>query len=276
MEMSKNLYDIAMRMKAANFSKNEAFSTSEKDLAAWDRKRVERWNSKPGALTGIDCPKCLNRGHTYRYDEELGEIITVPCDCLARRKALKRIENAGLGDQLESKTFGAYQEREPWQAQAKQIAIDYAKNPKGWMYIGGMTGGGKTHLCTAALRYLARTHEIAYMEWVAEADRLKATTFDQEGLERIEYLQNVPVLYIDDLFKKMDNAPLTPGDFNLADKILFHRYNKSGLLTIISSEKYLQEIMEMDGALGGRIYERSREHIVKVEREPGNNWRLRE
>lgn len=249
---------------------------NEKDWAEWDRRKVERWNKKPGELTGINCKKCLNRGFTYRYDESIGEIFTIPCDCIERRKALSRIENAGLGDQLESKTFGAYEEHEPWQAEAKRIAIDYAKNPIGWMYCGGMTGGGKTHLCTAALRYLARTREVAYMEWVTEADRLKATTFDTEGLERISYLQNVPVLYIDDLFKKMDNAPITSGDFGLADKILFHRYNKSSLLTIISSEKYLSEIMDLDGALGGRIYERSRTHSIKIERSEEKNWRLKE
>jgi hypothetical protein len=46
----------------------------------------------------------------------------------------------------------------------------------------------------------------------------------------------------------------TTADINLAFEILNDRYN-SGRITVLSSERRIGEILDIDAAVGGRIYE---------------------
>ena len=64
----------------------------------------------------------------------------------------------------------------------------------------------------------------------------------------------------------------TDADIRLAFEILNSRYNDSQLRTIISSELTLFEILGLDEAVGGRIYERSKGFVLEAPRE---NWRLK-
>ena len=54
--------------------------------------------------------------------------------------------------------------------------------------------------------------------------------------------------------------------------ILNDRYN-SGLATIISSEKTINEILGIDEAIGSRIVERAKEFITNIEKK--DNYRLK-
>jgi DNA replication protein DnaC len=66
---------------------------------------------------------------------------------------------------------------------------------------------------------------------------------------------------------------VTPADVNLAFEILNYRYVNRRLVTILSSEKTIEEILDIDEAVGSRIFERCKGHYVKfVGKE---NWRLR-
>ena len=59
----------------------------------WQRHLVDQMNSEPGTKDdGIDCPDCLNRGYYFRYDEQMAARVQVPCHCLARREARRRLE----------------------------------------------------------------------------------------------------------------------------------------------------------------------------------------
>ena len=75
------------------------------------------------------------------------------------------------------------------------------------------------------------------------------------------------MLYIDDLFK----GNVTGADLNLAFQLINARYNDRKLITILSSELTLSEIIEQDEALGGRIYERARGFVLAA---PNRNRRL--
>ena len=59
-----------------------------------------------------------------------------------------------------------------------------------------------------------------------------------------------------------------------AFEILNYRYN-NGLITVISSEKNINDILDYDGALGSRIYEMSKEHMNIIREDEGRNYRLR-
>lgn len=87
----------------------------------------------------------------------------------------------------------------------------------------------------------------------------------------IEKLQTAEVLYLDDLFKGSQT------DFdvkNIAYDIINYRYNNN-LTTIISSEYMLNELLDIDSAIAGRIKQRAKEFLFEIKGKE-NNYRMRE
>ncbi len=239
----------------------------------WDRHQVERANSKPGNLTGYDCPKCRNRGYWLRYDESLKTIVQCTCDCMARRQSLRRIHQSGIGRAMERMSFDTYRTEEPWQKTIKQAAETYAADPEGWFFVGGQVGSGKTHICTAILQALSDRYPVRYMLWRDAVAKLKAGLNDPAGIALMDEYKNAPVLYIDDLFRGAVEP--TQGDLNIAFELLNYRYNDDRLLTIISSERYSDEILAVDEGIGSRIVERACGYLLEVSRRNDRNHRIR-
>lgn len=240
-----------------------------------ERRKADSLNQRPGALRGYDCPECMNRGHFYRVDE-LGRMYLEECRCMTIRRNRARIKQSGLQDMLERCTFDAWEVREPWQEKARALVSRYAESPSGWLLASGNPGTGKTHLCTALCGLLMnRGVDVRYMLWRDMSVQAKALVNDEAEYQRlVKPLKNVRCLYIDDLFKTGKGQPPTTGDVNLAFEILNSRYNDAKKLTIISTEKSVEELMEIDEAVGSRIYERSKEFYLPLSGK--RNWRLME
>lgn len=60
---------------------------------------------------------------------------------------------------------------------------------------------------------------------------------------------------------------------NTASQILYARYNSDDLYTIISTELFIDELLQIDEGIGSRIAERSKEYRFEVDRNPARNWR---
>lgn len=241
------------------------------DLLSHERSRVERENSKPGNLTGLDCPICKNRGFVFALDEEHVTMVRKRCECMNRRGAEARMKKSGLSDALQGLKFETYTAREKWQLDIKKAAIEYARAPEGWFFIGGQVGCGKTHICTAILNELLKTKPCVYMKWRDDVRDIKAKANDDAGSKLLERFKSAPVLYIDDLFK----GGITEADLNIAFEIINARYNSRGLLTIISTEKYISELIDLDEGVGSRIAQRSFGHQLEIGRDDRKNVRLR-
>ncbi len=241
--------------------------------ADYQRYMASRWNTKPGKLEGLDCNKCLNRGFYYEYSDKMETIVQIPCPCMARREAQRRMERSGISKAMERMTFESFEVRDKWQEAFKNQAVAFAKNPNGWFFAGGQVGGGKTHLCTAILRELSKKYEVSYILWRDECAKIKASLNDAAGVERMNRLKNVKVLYIDDLFKGSEMP--TQGDLNIAFELYNYRYNNDELITITSSERLIGELVDIDEAIGSRIAEKSKGNIVQIARSKDRNWRLR-
>jgi DNA replication protein DnaC len=155
-------------------------------------------------------------------------------------------------------------------------AKEYVGEPKGWFYMGGQVGCGKTHICTSIVRELIEAgNEARYMLWREVSTKLKACVNNPEEYAGIiEPLKTVKVLYIDDFWKTNTDKPTT-ADANLAFEILNARYNRKDLITIISSEYYLCELADIDEAVGSRIYERAKENRLDIARDKSRNYRSR-
>lgn len=237
------------------------------------KRQCEDYNAKPGTLKGIVCRKCKNKGWIAQIVD--GERRMIECECMPARRSMQRIRKSGLADTLDECTLENYHDLEPWQKAAKEKAIAFLHDCAGkWLYIGGQVGSGKTHLCTAIVGELLKTGKAArYMLWRDEMTTLRAMRFDKDGFaRRMGMWKNVEVLYIDDLMKsgKADQFEL-----NTTFEIINGRYTRKDLVTIISGEKTIDELIEIDEGLGSRIAHKSREYTVSIARDPSRNWRTK-
>ena len=117
------------------------------------------------------------------------------------------------------------------------------------------------------------------MLWRDDVVKIKGAVTDHDEYSRLmdEY-KNIDVLYIDDLFKtgKADDNTVqkpTGADINAAFEIINYRYNNPSLLTIISSELSQDELIDIDEAIGGRIYEKSTAFSIGKNRD--RNYRIK-
>lgn len=235
----------------------------------WLQEQVKAINGRPGNLKYIDCPKCLNRGDVAVVVN--GSIVMRECSCMTKRRAMRRMYESGLSDVISRYTFKAFQTPEEWQAAALGKCREFADNPHGWLVMTGSPGTGKTHLCTAVCGELIKKgYDVRYFLWRTDAPVLKAYAGTVDYEEKTKPYKTVKVLYIDDFFK---SKSITDADINLAFDILNARYNNSDLITIISSEKTIEEMLDIDQALGSRIYERKQTYIKTSGK---MNWRLKD
>lgn len=249
------------------------------DPVAFGQMKANTINTTLGELTGYDCPKCLNRGNVADVRED-GTVFFRECGCMKIRRCIWKMEASGLKNVIREKTFDAFQDVEPWQTAIKQGAQSFTNKPEGWLLFCGQSGSGKTHLCTAVCRNLLLAGaEVRYMPWRDDVAALKSMSLDSERRqETIDGLKKAPVLYIDDLYKTGRAADgstnPTGADISLAFELLNYRYNNH-LITIISTEKAPEELVQIDEATGGRIVEAARERTYCIKRDFARNYRLR-
>ena len=102
-------------------------------------KNPEVPNMKPGGepgytakpleafgLGGVDCKVCGNSGTITRKDEN-GVLYTRECECMARRRSLRRIRRSRMGDLLARYRFETYEARKPAQKEILRKARVYYK-----------------------------------------------------------------------------------------------------------------------------------------------------
>lgn len=249
---------------------------SDFDSDVFRRKRVQWENDAEGTLTGYDCRKCKNKGVIYYLDEN-GYEFAKECECMEIRRTLSRIERSGLSDSLERLTFDSYQVHNNWQATVKNSAMEFVDNPSGCFYIGGNTGSGKTHICTAICGELIKQgYEVRYYLWRDLLHRLEANRFEEDRYSNLmDEIRNTDVVYIDDFLKTKGDKSKNASVLEYAFEIINQRYI-SRKITVLSSEWYLDEIFTLDGATGGRVHEMCKNPMFEMKIVRGNemNYRL--
>ena len=231
---------------------------------------------------GYNCPLCRNKGYIVKVVVADGYYTQrfADCKCVETRNSIMRMKRSGLKDIIKDYTFDKFEDTEPWQKTLKNAAVEYSKEPDGWLFLGGQSGCGKTHLCTAVCReFLLKGKSVQYMLWRDDVTKLKSAVTDSEEYGKlIDRYKNADVLYIDDLFKtgKVDSGFQKPtaADINVAFEILNYRYNNPALITIISSELTEDELLDIDEATGGRIYERAKK-AFSIGHDRKKNYRIK-
>lgn len=204
------------------------------------------------------------------------------------QKASAVIKRSGLDNMINDNRFDNFSVKTRIQNDLKSTAQDYCVHViaggKDWLFFGGQSGSGKTHLCTAIAGELLKSLiPVTYMLWKQHGAELVALANDVSLHERLKQYTEAEVLYIDDFLKtplSEDGYPQNPtsGHLNLAFVIIDARV-RSNLPTIISSEFGVDELLNFDQATAGRIFDKSSNHASKpwyryIPRGRENNYRI--
>lgn len=260
----------------------------------YEQYKADSYNAGIGTLDSLDgyqCDLCKNKGYiaVLRYAEVYGYSVETlaTCKCQRARNALSRLAKSGLKNAVKKYTFERYEADEAWQQTIKDAAQRFcgdAEASGAWFFIGGQSGAGKTHICTAiAVHYIRQGKDVRYMAWRDEITRIKAVVNDPDQYgPMMDDLKKADVLYIDDLFKggKDDSGrqkPPTQADINAAFEIINYRYNNPELITIISSELTIIDLNEIDEAIAGRISEKAKPggYCINLKKDIEKNWRMK-
>lgn len=257
---------------------------------SFEQMMINFENSKEGNLPDFDCKECKNRGYIAVLVNR--ERVSKECKCMKIRRTIWDLKSIGLGAELEKCKFTSFNvDGKLWRENMLNVCMDYVKDGgESWLYLGGQSRAGKTHLCTAVCRYLIdKGREVKYLLWDSQIfHKLESLRFKYDEYD--EYLKELcsyDVLYIDDFLKTAtENSSMTGfvdkpdipanAEMKMAKEVINMR-TISRKKTIISSEHFLEEVTRYDSATGGRIQEMTENgrFAVSINRDSSRKYGLK-
>ena len=189
-----------------------------------------------------NCPLCHDAGF-LRVDvpvnhPSFGRIF--PCQCKVREREQRDSDRLLRLSNLEAfahYSFANFDHEVEGVEDAYRKAVQYARNPDGWIFLHGKCGVGKTHLAVAVALYAQEHQKLSvYFAVVPDLlDHLRAT-FDPKAGEPYDELFSMirgsGLLVLDDL----GTENTTPWAREKLYQLVNHRYNER-LPTIITSNQ---------------------------------------
>lgn len=240
--------------------------------------QVEGLNAEVGTLQdGFDCDICKNKGRVFFADDD-GHIHAKECRCMGRRNAVRAVKATGADNLLSQHTFANYDHSTAWQDGIYNKALEFAEKDSGVWFIGGQYGCGKTAISISILnRLLERGKECRYYVWDDLYEKANKLMINDEYAyeKKLEELSKIEVLYLDDFIRRT----YTEAEIRFAFKIINNRYMATlgggKLLTLISSQKTIFELMSVDGAIASRICELGVQYVTSIDEDANKNWRMK-
>lgn len=233
-------------------------------------KRVSNPNQEMNTVKKYECDVCKDTGYiaiTIHGKEkpslDVGSLDLESirlCVCKRKKDAEASLKNSGIDlSEYKSKSLETFRRDTDLAERMYDMATSYLNDDeaKGIGYF-GKSGTGKTHICIAICNELSRRGIIhKYFNYRKDIQILKSLAFDQEEYnKKLSQYLTVPVLYIDDFLKlaKSSNGGMNMQELQIAyDLINTRAINKKPI--IISSEYTVSEMIDIDEAIGSRIYQ---------------------
>lgn len=217
--------------------------------AGWNEKLLE-----PKSAPDRSCERCNGAGY-YLFRVPYGHpdfAKLQPCDCASyQRQRAPRAER--LGDELGSlahKTFASFDLRRPvapttWQgkhlsSEAQRVFLSdalrrteaWADNPRGWLFIHGAFGAGKSHLAAAIAN--AQQQAGAIVRFVTTGkllDRLRAGINDGSSDAMLDDLITCGMLILDELAAAHLAECASDWRFGRIERLINERLNRPTVIT---------------------------------------------
>lgn len=258
--------------------KNRGIEIPVMSKQEYEQMKVNDFNELEGSLTGYECSKCKNKGvimklkvdDFYKDYRSYGQ----ECSCMPIRKTLANAKKSGLGEYLK-KRLDDFTTEEEWQQAMKDKAIKFINDDSDkWFIALGQSGAGKTILCSIIANDLLfnKGKVVKYITWTDFISKLKRDMMGDNTDSVSDYLEeikNSEVLYIDELLKKYNET-----DLKYIIEIINYRYTNN-LKTIVSSERLVNELLDIDEATMGRMIEKSGDYIINIAKDRSKNYRLK-
>lgn len=238
---------------------------------------MDCYNKTDGDLNkedGIDCSICRNKGWIQVMDE--GYETMRKCKCMARRESFTKAKSSGLGAYL-NKTIDDYIADEDWQKKCKRAVEAYIERhsrDNTWFIACGQSGSGKTLLGSIIANTLLvkKGRAVMYIVWTDFISKVKRDMMGEKVNEvsvALEKVKNADVLFLDEVIKKHNDT-----DIKYLMEIINYRYTND-LKTIITSEKILSELVDIDEATFSRAIEKVEGFVINIPKDKRKNYRLR-
>ena len=233
--------------------KNQVKKNLEKSDSSMDKDEDNKYK----------CKKC--KDVTYILTER----GAVSCSCKELREAERILSKSGISKEFANKTFDNFDySRNVQVLNAYNMARQYANNfqdikdsrPNSIIFMGSV-GGGKSHLSFAIANALMKKGVgVIYMGYRESIMKIKQNVMNMDEYEKImNRYKKCKVLLIDDLFK----GNITLSDINIIFEIVNYRYFNN-LPMIISTEKCIKDLLEIDEAIGSRILEMAKDYNMEL------------
>lgn len=219
----------------------------------FDIYRVLSENLKKGKLKGDYCKLCRNKGYIVR--KEGSYIYYADCTCMKKRVNERILQTSEYYKLLTTKTFENYSIKKDFQRLALQRCKNWLKQDKyPFLFLGGQTGAGKTHLGIASLVSLSRRGDIPKLvSWQKESRALKMNMTEYYYYEpKLEALKNAPLLMVDDFLWTNENKMPSNEDWKIAKEIIDAR-GENRKRTIFTCNMALGIINTYSEVVGGRL-----------------------
>ena len=257
---------------------NEVYKLESKKTSQVKNEFTDMAENFRSMLTGeeieYECELCDDKGFIesdksdYFIEDTLSKIIDdkivdIPvylkkCKCRVAKEFEINMNRSGMSAILDKVKNEKYETKLEWQKDYRARVDEYVKNDVNGFFISGQTGSGKTLLMgKALLNLLNKGKDVYYFDWHNDFNKKIIDRYKVENWELIDYMCNVDVLYIDDLFKTRGNVleDLYKRDkeIMIARTIIDKRLNSKNKKTIISMEWNPSDIEMIDSSLHGRM-----------------------
>ena len=247
------------------------------------RSNTEFYQEQKKTDSFYNCSICKNTLSTHSidfYNDGTGHYFhheSKPCKCNLIRKSLKIMQDNGLLGIIKKKTFSNFTTTEAFQKTIKTNAVNFVKaiiaKQKVSFFIGGQSGAGKTHICSAMLGELARNGICVYFfNYIQDMATLNRYQYKTEKTDEYENLlsmyKQADILYFDDFMF----GEVSVSEQKIIFNIINHRY-ENDLPCIISSNKTMNDIRRINAPIYGRLYEMCSKFVININNDETKNFR---
>ena len=209
------------------------------------------------------------------YQERVKKVKQREEETLKQERIYKNLDTLKkIGINYEKWKRKGFDKKYDYQIDMVKSTKKFLDEPTKGIVLTGKTGAGKTHILTlAVIKLIFNGRNVKYFKWLEQGSYFKSIKNEYNYQDKLDTYKYADILYIDDFLKVGKNSQPTDADISLAFEILDCR-NENNLPTMISTERSIKEVLEVDEAVGGRMLELCRIRLELKDYKNVKNHRL--